>query len=210
MASKGGPFRHRKVLRDNIQGVTKPALKRLIHRAGVLRASSLVYEELRGIILLKLQNIVRDMVTFTEHARRRTVQVDDAQSAIEMTGEYSALVETKKSRCSDREGEKSEGSTHRHKPGKAAALDVRYQQKNDDCFSISKLGFERLVREVSQDYKEDLRFEAGVFNILHQYIENYIVELVHEAGLEMKFSADRETLYPKDLQLVRRIRKERF
>ncbi|CAL6292456.1 unnamed protein product [Bathycoccus prasinos] len=32
---KGGAKRHRKVLRDNIQGITKPAIRRLARRGGV-------------------------------------------------------------------------------------------------------------------------------------------------------------------------------
>ena len=45
---KGGAKRHRKVLRDNIQGITKPAIRRLARRGGVKRISGLVYEEVRG------------------------------------------------------------------------------------------------------------------------------------------------------------------
>ena len=43
---KGGAKRHRKVLRDNIQGITKPAIRRLARRGGVKRISGLIYEEL--------------------------------------------------------------------------------------------------------------------------------------------------------------------
>ncbi|CAM9131231.1 unnamed protein product [Lampetra planeri] len=45
---KGGAKRHRKVLRDNIQGITKPAIRRLARRGGVKRISGLIYEETRG------------------------------------------------------------------------------------------------------------------------------------------------------------------
>ena len=45
---KGGAKRHRKVLRDNIQGITKPAIRRLARRGGVKRISGLVYEEVSG------------------------------------------------------------------------------------------------------------------------------------------------------------------
>ena len=41
---KGGAKRHRKVLRDNIQGITKPAIRRLARRGGVKRISRLIYE----------------------------------------------------------------------------------------------------------------------------------------------------------------------
>merc|ERR1719348_850800 len=42
---KGGAKRHRKVLRDNIQGITKPAIRRLARRGGGKRISGLIYEE---------------------------------------------------------------------------------------------------------------------------------------------------------------------
>ncbi|GFR16723.1 histone H4 variant TH011 [Trichonephila clavata] len=38
---KGGAKRHRKVLRDNIQGITKPAIRRLARSGGVKRAAFL-------------------------------------------------------------------------------------------------------------------------------------------------------------------------
>ena len=67
---KGGAKRHRKVLRDNIQGITKPAIRRLARRGGVKRISSLIYEETRGVLKVFLENVIRDAVTYTEHARR--------------------------------------------------------------------------------------------------------------------------------------------
>ena len=70
---KGGAKRHRKVLRDNIQGITKPAIRRLARRGGVKRISGLIYEETRGVLKVFLENVIRDAVTYTEHARRKTV-----------------------------------------------------------------------------------------------------------------------------------------
>ncbi|SCV17577.1 related to Histone H4 [Nakaseomyces glabratus] len=47
---KGGAKRHRKILRDNIQGITKPAIRRLARRGGVKRISGLIYEEVRAVL----------------------------------------------------------------------------------------------------------------------------------------------------------------
>ena len=70
---KGGAKRHRKVLRDNIQGITKPAIRRLARRGGVKRISGLIYEETRGVLKVFLENVIRDAVTYCEHAKRKTV-----------------------------------------------------------------------------------------------------------------------------------------
>ncbi|BHF60016.1 Histone H2A type 1-H [Sparganum proliferum] len=64
---KGGAKRHRKVLRDNIQGITKPAIRRLGCRGGVKRISG-DDEETRGVLKVFLENVIRDAVTYTEHA----------------------------------------------------------------------------------------------------------------------------------------------
>ena len=83
---KGGAKRHRKVLRDNIQGITKPAIRRLARRGGVKRISGLIYEETRGVLKVFLENVIRDAVTYTEHARRKTVTVHDVLYALKRQG----------------------------------------------------------------------------------------------------------------------------
>ena len=83
---KGGAKRHRKVLRDNIQGITKPAIRRLARRGGVKRISGLIYEETRGVLKIFLENVIRDAVTYTEHARRKTVAAMDVVYALKRQG----------------------------------------------------------------------------------------------------------------------------
>ena len=62
---KGGAKRHRKVLRDNIQGITKPAIRRLAHRGGVKRISGLIYEETRGVLKVRSPLIVLSVLIVT-------------------------------------------------------------------------------------------------------------------------------------------------
>jgi histone H4 len=83
---KGGAKRHRKVLRDNIQGITKPAIRRLARRGGVKRISGLIYEETRTVLKSFLESVIRDAVTYTEHARRKTVTAMDICYALKRQG----------------------------------------------------------------------------------------------------------------------------
>jgi histone H4 len=83
---KIGPRRHHKVIRDNIQGVTKPAIRRLARRGGVKRMSGQVYEEARGVLKVFLERLIRDAITYTEHARRKTVTVNDVVYALKRQG----------------------------------------------------------------------------------------------------------------------------
>ena len=80
------PFENAQVLRDNIQGITKPAIRRLARRGGVKRISGLIYEETRGVLKVFLENVIRDAVTYTEHARRKTVTAFDVVYALKRQG----------------------------------------------------------------------------------------------------------------------------
>ena len=49
-------------MRHNIQGITKPAIRRLARRGGVKRNSGVIYEETRGDLKVLLENVIRDAV----------------------------------------------------------------------------------------------------------------------------------------------------
>ena len=84
---KAGARRHQtKATREAILGITKPAIRRLARRGGVKRISSLVYDETRSIIRLFLENVIRDAVTYTEHAKRKTVTALDVVYALKRQG----------------------------------------------------------------------------------------------------------------------------
>ena len=78
--SGGVPYR--KVLRDNVQGLTRPAFQRLGYRAGVKSMSGLLYEELRGITKVRMEDILRDAIVIMEHRGAKTVSGNDILMAI--------------------------------------------------------------------------------------------------------------------------------
>jgi histone H4 len=63
------------ILRDNIQGITKPAIRRLARRGGVKRISAMIYEETRGVLKTFLEGVIRDAVTYTEHAKSKYISI---------------------------------------------------------------------------------------------------------------------------------------
>ena len=73
-------------MRDNIQGITKPAIRRLARRGGVKRISAMIYEETRGVLKTFLEGVIRDAVTYTEHAKRKTVTSLDVVYALKRQG----------------------------------------------------------------------------------------------------------------------------
>ena len=75
-----------KAVKETIMGVTKPAIRRLARRGGVKRISSLIYDETRAVLKGFLENVIRDSVTYTEHARRKTVTALDVVYALKRQG----------------------------------------------------------------------------------------------------------------------------
>ena len=83
----GGAKRFKnKANKEVILGITKPAIRRLARRGGVKRISSLIYDEARGVLRSFLENVIRDSVTYTEHARRKTVVAMDVVYALKRQG----------------------------------------------------------------------------------------------------------------------------
>ena len=74
------------ILRDNLQGITKPAIRRLARRGGVKRISGLVYQQVRQVLKVFLENLLRDAVSYTEHAKRKTVTTADVVHALKRQG----------------------------------------------------------------------------------------------------------------------------
>ncbi|XP_038564651.1 uncharacterized protein LOC119901461 [Micropterus salmoides] len=273
---KGGAKRHRKVLRDNIQGITKPAIRRLARRGGVKRISGLIYEETRGVLKVFLENVIRDAVTYTEHAKRKTVTAmdvvyalkrqgrtlygfgghkmqdrldvgqhaalsdgDSAQQLVELlvvadgqlqvTGDdpgllvvaggvsgqlqdlsgqvlqhrrqkRDAMARTKQTarkstggkaprkQLATKAARKSAPATggvkkpHRYRPGTVALREIRRYQKSTELL-IRKLPFQRLVREIAQDFKTDLRFQSSAVMALQEASEAYLVGLFEDTNL---------------------------
>lgn len=78
--------RHRRVLRDNLEGISKASIRRLARRGGVQRISGAMYPEVRGLLRSFLQKIIRTAVVYTDHARRKTVSVYDVIHALKHEG----------------------------------------------------------------------------------------------------------------------------
>jgi len=93
------------------------------------------------------------------------------------------------------------------RPGTVAIREIRRYQKSTELL-IRKLPFQRLLREIGQDFKSDLRFQGSTVLALQESAEAYLVGLFEETNL-CAIHAKRVTIMPKDVQLARRIRGER-
>jgi histone H3 len=96
---------------------------------------------------------------------------------------------------------------HRWKPGTVALREIRRYQKSTELL-LRKLPFQRLVREIAQDFKSDLRFQSAAVMAMQEASEAYLVGLFEDTNL-CAIHAKRVTILPKDIHLARRLRGER-
>jgi histone H3 len=96
---------------------------------------------------------------------------------------------------------------HRFRPGTVALREIRKYQKSTELL-IRKLPFQRLVRELAQDFRNDLRFQSSAVLALQEASEAYLVGLFEDTNL-CAIHAKRVTIMPKDILLARKIRGDR-
>jgi histone H3 len=262
------PKRHRKVLRDNIQGITKPALKRLGRRAGVKRIAGLCYEELRSILSKFLTKHLSTISVVATHGKRKTIGAQEVLLGLKLGGvrvlalaherrrhkrggeakpkkhvakddkTKGKLTEKKKTstaskpKLSARTKQTARKETggkaprkqiassaakktsaaqggikkpHRFLPGTVALREIRRYQKSTELL-IRKLPFQRLVREIAQDFSSDggWRFSSEAVVYLQYTAEAYLITVLEDANLAA-IHAKRTTVFPKDLSLALRV-----
>ncbi|KAI1722395.1 core histone h2A/H2B/H3/H4 domain-containing protein [Ditylenchus destructor] len=94
----------------------------------------------------------------------------------------------------------------RYRPGTVALREIRRYQKSTELL-IRKLPFQRLVREIAQEYQTAIRFQSSSVMALQEAAEAYLVGLFEDANF-CAIHAKRVTIMAKDLALARRLRAE--
>lgn len=117
-----------------------------------------------------------------------------------------------KDKDKDKDKEKDQSAKKRRKPhrfrsGTVALQEIRKYQTSTKL-QIRKLAFMRIVKEIAQDFKQDIRFTSDAVWAIHEATEDYLVHL-NEDSMLCAMHAKRVTVTEKDQQLARRIRGER-
>jgi histone H3 len=92
----------------------------------------------------------------------------------------------------------------RYRPGTVAIREIRKFQRSTELL-IRKIPFQRLVREIAQDYASGFRFQSMAILALQEAAESYLTGLFEDTNL-CAIHAKRVTIMPKDMHLARRLR----
>ena len=181
-------------------------LQRLARTAGVKRISGMLYEELRAILGVHLEGLVSAAVVAMKLDKRKSIQLKDVILALEGNGLAYGGASSK--RCEVRKTKRETAKVRYSRPGTEALREIKYYQKNSDCLVLPKGPFKRLIKETTYGYVEDTPNVGKAASLaLQTACEDYLKELLYDA-LQSALSCKRVTVSPKDIQLVRRVRKE--
>jgi histone H4 len=170
--------RYKPVRRDNIQGLKNPEFKRLAARAGIATMSTLVYADLRDVTKAFLDQVVGDATIFMEHARRRTLTIQDVLLSLEKNG-YKMLW-----------------------TGGAALKKCPASSKNtSQCTQFGKAPFHRLLKEIASDFITNVRIGPEAAAALHVATEDYLVRVFRNARAQA-VQAQRQRVVPKNIRRV--------
>ena len=196
MSGKSAAKRH-KIVRENILGITKPAIRRLCRRGGVKRISGLIYEEVRRVLKKFLQDVLKDAVVYTEHARRKTLTAMDVVYALKQhnitlygfhpTGYYTAANPRRKFNAREEESPQPPKPPAQPHPKTKAALEEPAQESERIGEQKSRREREaerkRLEEQQGQDLHGQIVKEISTMNLaqlrmyyqqLKQKYPNYI------------------------------------
>lgn len=165
----------------------KSRIKSMCKKVGIQNVNSLIYEEVRGILKVFLEELLEKILTVTQFYKRKTVSVNDVYLVME---KHLLLMKKKIPHCKE-------------------------SKKIQICLEFARAPFHRYVREISLDHlqyskymkKSDIpvmRFEQEAFDLIQYSMERYLLKLLYEGKL-IASNAHRDTLYPKDLQLAKTI-----
>jgi histone H3/H4 len=170
------------------------ALKRLSLRTGRVRShSKSVTKLLKEKGKTFLRTVVHDAVAYTEHARKRTVTEKAVQAALERhTGIFSKKIlgSPPSRRCESykthlRKSKKSRSPKAKsRKSSRLVSLGrrIRYYQNRHDCLHLPKRTVQKVIRRMSADFKNDIRWTSKALNLLQYALELYLESLFGTLG----------------------------
>lgn len=175
------------IIRDSIYGIRSPSIKRMVGKDdNKIHISSLIYEEIRTTLIKELNEILSSVIHFFDYSNSKIKEKDKKvgkKHVYPFLRNIPLILPDLK--------------TCKKSVSKSILLD-------NDCFYFPEKSFQKLIKEVAQDYKMGLKFSREALHLIQFEMEQFLYKLLHYAKKEAKHSK-RNTIYPKDLQMVKYI-----
>ena len=193
-------IKQKKILRDSIYGMTDASIVKLAYTAGIAELDSKSYEEIRGILKAKMENVLEKSSGYSEYYRKRTI--NEYMIAASISPKMWSSEPKGKSCKSPKKSKSKSRSKGKQKSSVFNVLSqIRFYQKRSDCLLLPILPFKRFAREVVQDFRVDMAFTKNSMIILQYSIENFIINILKKA-LKNALHADRTRVEPIDIRIA--------
>ena len=224
---KKSPIRKRKVSQSKnksaLSGITNASIGHILKRAGVVRqgkgddkSATSLPDVVRTDVDELMNTLVGAAVKIAKYDGRKTLMEKDVRAALSLHGiDLTVGLAKKVDRTDGLKGRRGTGKKYkkvegdkkprRAKPGKAAAREIKREQKNSDHLNFPKVAFDRLVKDVSKHYTDKntaARVSVAFVLLLQLAVEDYLVKLVTGAN-KLSKHAGRQTLFIRDYTLAK-------
>jgi len=185
-----------------VRNVTKPGIRRLARRAGVVRVQGLMYNEMRGLIKVHIENIVKLAVIFMQYKERRTLMHSDVKEALRrLKLPVWGVDGTEKT---ERSGVKKGKGKRTAKRGSVAVREIKKYQKSSNLL-LARAPIERVVRQSMYDFTSNTRIEGKALALIHASTEARVTKAFSKSQL-MAIHAGRKGVTMSNLRAGNRVR----
>jgi len=190
-------------LRDAANNIAKSGINRVARQAGVVRIQGRVYPEMRGIIRMHIENVVKFAYLFAEYQRRKTIKFEDVKEALDRLG--LKVWGVNRIEKVNRSGLKKPKTERKRKTrrGSKALREVRKYQKAQTLL-MARSPIERLIRQVLANYRFNGRISAQAVSLIHVSVESRVRKLLGKSQL-LAIHAKRKTVQDNNIMRVRQL-----
>lgn len=201
---------------DPLSGFKGPQIRKLARRAEAKRIQKETYEAVRQLIFDRVNDLLRKILVFTICNGRKTVELNDLQSALQsegtsmMAGEQiaSCIKKTKKTKVSKKKtpeegtSESTQKKKRRLKPDTIAEKEIKKYQETSDRLVLTQKSFKDFVRSQTTKHADvPIRFASDFFKMFQIIIEDYVVKVLTKA-MKAVSHANRKNLQKKDIDFA--------
>lgn len=187
---------------EGIESITNPDITRLARKGGAKIIAENVYVFVRTIMKDYVETLVRGSVASMRYSNKKTLKPADLDTALSLQHKV-LLAGAGPSLDTCKSYKPTQGKS---RSGQNALREIQYHQKHSDCLVVRKLPFDRLLREVAQQY-DDIKQISKDFVLLAQLAtESYLVSIFKDTVLTAIHSG-RQKITDNDIKLVLTIRR---
>lgn len=155
------------------RALTKPGFLRILREFDIQNVNHLVYEELRGELKVKLEELIYKLDILLKYRKKKTISINDVMFLIDDPKLF--LKDFNLEKC--KKGETIE------------------------CLYFQKTPFKQLIQLIIQYMNYEYHMKKGVPILIQYYIETFLKDILRKSKI-MIHNRKKKTLLPRDIRVI--------